>query len=551
MELFTNKIKKENFLKDKKLLLATWGCGDKDIYQCRDWIPLFEKMFGKLIVLPIRNYYYYYGKEALNAKFLDIIEKENPDYLIFGQRYNEIEIETIKKIKKISPNTKTIIEHGDDDFRFDDWGRYYALFFDYVITAKKEIEIYKQDKIPNVTFLHGVNPGFFKPMNLEKKYDVTFIGTPVVDRYEYIKFLKEKEIDIKLFGVGWQKYPNLKDIYFGELYGEDYPKIINQSKVNLNFSKTFYKKGNKGQLKARVFEVSSCGAFFLNEYTTRNIKFINDKKEITFRNKKELLKKINYYLKHEKEREKIAKEVHKYIVEHYSWESLFFEFFKKIYKDKPKPLKLPEIDKKVIKISLTELNKTPAEIKRILNETDYVILDKNNSQSLAHREYLQAYSLFISKKQISCCDYYLNSNLLGNYLIFKSKNAFNTIKNNFYQFLDINQLMITKKYFLKNFDFFKQLYLGTEKKTFSQEIIKYEKIVFVSIPLIMIKNSPKIKYEKIKENFYMPLFDKFFSFIHSKRFFNPYILNFFLFSIKGNFFILKYLFDKSSMVFKK
>jgi hypothetical protein len=550
MKLPLNKIKEEKFLKDKKLLLATWACGDKDIYQCRDWIPLFKKMFGKLIIFPIRNHYYFYGKNSLNSKLLDLIEKEKPDYLLFGHRYNEIEIETIRKIKKISPNIKTIIVHGDDDFRFDDWGRYYALFFDYVITLKKETEIYANDNLYNFVSIQGVSPDFFKPMNLEKKYDVTFIGTPIVDRPEYIRFLKENGIKVKLFGVEWQNYPDLKEIYEGILYDENYPKVINESKINLNFSKTLYKKGKSGQLKARVLEVPACGAFLLNEYTKMNLEFINKKKEINFKNKEELLEKVKYYLKHEKEREKIAKEVYDYIVKYHSWDILFSDFFKRIDKDKPKSLILPEIDKKIAKISLTELNKTPLELKKILSGIDYVLFNDSNSLSLEDRDYLQAYSLFISKKQISCCDYYVNSELLGDYLLFKSKDIFNTLNNEFYNFLNVNQLMITKKYFLNNLNSFKRLSSGIIDSEIKKKMSD-ENIVFVSIPLIRVKNIPKFKYSQLKEVFYLSFFDDFFPLIYQKKFLNSYMLKLILFSLKGNYFIIKSLFEKFSSNFNK
>jgi hypothetical protein len=546
----SEKTKSLNSLKNKKLFLATWACGDKDIYQCRDWIPFFEKMFGKVIVLPIRNYYYFYGREKLNERFLDILREEKPDYLLFGQRYNEIDVGTIRKIKEISPQTKTIIEHGDDDYRFDDWGRYYALFFDYIITTKLETEIYTKDKINRAVFLHGINPNFFRKMDVKKEYDVTFIGRPTADRPEYLKFLKENGVNITLFGGGWEKYSDLQNIYQGVLYNEDFPKIINQSKINLNFSKTLYKKGASGQLKSRIFEVPSCGSFMLNEFTTTNIEFINNTKEINFKTKEELLEKINYYLNHEKERENIAKKVQKYIVKHYSWESLLSEFFKKIDKERLHTYNLPNVNKKITKISLEELNKSMADLNPILKDSDYIFFDKGDCQSLSDREYFQAYSLFISKKQVSCCDYYSNSRLLGDYLIFKSKNAFNTLGNNFYQYLHIGQLMVTKEYFLENFDFFRQLSLGKFHSNSPTKIIKDEDIIFVSIPLVRINKFFKIKTSQIKENFYTPLFDKLFPLIHDKKFFDPYIFKFLLFSLMGNSFALEYLFNRFSLLFK-
>jgi len=110
--------------------------------------------------------------------------------------------------------------------------------------------------------------------------------------------------------------------------------------------------------------------------------------------------------------------------------------------------------------------------------------------------------------------------------------------------------MITKEYFLKNLDFFKQLYYGKINLT-PQGIIKDEDIVFVSIPLIRIKNLPKTKYEQIKENFYTLFFDKLFSLVYQKKFFNPYIFKFFLFSLMGNFFMIKYLLYRFSFNFNR
>ena len=74
-------MKFNNYFKKKKLMLSTWGCQDKDGFQGRDWIPLFKQMFGKLIIFGSRNYYYQYGKEALNKEFLEILKREKPDFL--------------------------------------------------------------------------------------------------------------------------------------------------------------------------------------------------------------------------------------------------------------------------------------------------------------------------------------------------------------------------------------------------------------------------------------------------------------------------------------
>lgn len=527
-------------LKNKKLMLSTWGCQDRDTPQCRDWIPLFQKMFGELIIFGSRNYYYAYGKESLNKEFLEILQREKPDFLLFGPSfYGQFSMETIAKIKEISPKTKTIIEFGDDDWRFEDWSRYYALFFDYIITAKKEISIYKKEKIKDVFFLHGISPHFFKKENIEKIYDVSFIGRPIADRYDFIKFLKNKEVNIKLFGIGWQNYSDLKDIYGGILHDEDYPKTINQSRINLNFSKTLYKKGEKGQLKGRILEVPACGAFLLTEYTPMGVEGINKKEEINFTTKEELLEKIKYYLKNESEREKIAKELHKYILTNYSWDILFKEFFEKIDKYPLKEFKLPKINKKTFKVSEEEINLSLSDLREKLKNFDYVYFTDKNSENLSYREYLQAYSLFISKKPISCCDYYLYSDRIGDYMLSLIKEAFyNLEKEKFLKILSINQLMVTKEFFLKNLEKFRKLFLGEQI-----EVIEEKNITFVSIPLVKIKKTIEMDYNSIKKSFHMLFIDELSHLFFQKKIFNSYIIKFLTESACGKGFMTKYLLE--------
>ena len=65
----------KELLKDRSIMLANWGCADKDTFQCRDWIPIFKKVFKETSVFSFRNHYYFYGKKQLNKNFLEILEK--------------------------------------------------------------------------------------------------------------------------------------------------------------------------------------------------------------------------------------------------------------------------------------------------------------------------------------------------------------------------------------------------------------------------------------------------------------------------------------------
>jgi spore maturation protein CgeB len=76
-------------------------------------------------------------------------------------------------------------------------------------------------------------------------------------------------------------------------------------------------------LKMGIFEVTMSGNFCLSEYTPEiedNFIIKGDKKEIdTWKTDEELLEKANYYLKHDKEREEIAKRGHDKCRNNFTW----------------------------------------------------------------------------------------------------------------------------------------------------------------------------------------------------------------------------------------
>jgi len=529
-------------LKKKKLLLATWGCKIPTSQEYRDWQPIFRKIFKELIIFSFKNEYYHSDRDNLNKNFLNLIKKEKPDYLLACPAYNELSVDSMMKMKKINPQMKTIIWFGDDDFRYDDWSRYYTLFFDFVLTAsKKNPDHYEKDGIKTAYSMTGINPKYHRPMNLKKIYDVTFIGAPLKDRYDYIKFLKDSGINIKLFGGSWQYYPDLKDIYGGFLSPEDYIKVINQTKINLNFSKTFFPSGDKGAMKGRPMEVLACNAFILNEYTTKINDFILKTPEYNFKTKEELLKKIKYYLKHEDERIRLAEFGRKEVLKDYVWEDNFKKYFKKFEENPIKKLKLPKIQKKVFKISKKEMNQSSETLRRRLKDIDYLELTNKKFNPSKNKEYLQSYSLKVSNKKISLCDYNVISESLGTTLIFLTKKSFFDLnKKSFYKLLNLNQIMVEKEYFLQNIKNFKKLYEGNPI-----DFIKDEDVVFISIPLVDVESINPINFEDMKQSFKMVFFDKLFQGFLKKRFIDIYVFNFFLKYHPAKRFMIKYFFNQT------
>ena len=74
----------QSYYKTKKMLLAHWDCGSKnDSNASQNWYPVLNNIFGKVITFSPKENYFIYGKELMNRKFLDFVEKEKPDFIFF------------------------------------------------------------------------------------------------------------------------------------------------------------------------------------------------------------------------------------------------------------------------------------------------------------------------------------------------------------------------------------------------------------------------------------------------------------------------------------
>ena len=380
-----------------------------------------------------------------------------------------------------------------------------------------------------------------KPLKIKKIYEATFIGRPKADRDEIAKYLADNGIKIGLFGWEWNNYPELKEYYKGFLNAEDYNKVINQTKINLCLTKAGYKE-EQGvyNLKAKAFEVAQTNSFQLMEYFPEFREFFNEKEIPTFRTKEELLKKVQYYLKYEKQRDEIAKKAYNKLKKKYNRIDALTKDFKKIFsKELPNQI-LPKISKKIITFSREQLNQSEQNLKQITKNYDYITFKTKHSKISSFRNYMQAYSLEKSKADISCSDYYIYSPSLGEYMLFRGDWAFRRCPKEFHKLLDINQFMVKKEFFLKNIQQFKNL---ANNKQFS--LINKENTIFISLPLIQIKKLRTINYDDMTKAFEIRFIDKLLSSTYKKNpILSPYAYKLIISSITKPF-IFKHLYKST------
>ncbi len=531
----------------KKILFAAWSSHNPNYFAHQTWDSPLRKIFDVVSFDP-QEEVDKFDKDKMNTRFLELVSKEKPDYILLWLIYDEFYPQTLFAIKKISPKTKVLNFCGDDDAQFYDYSAFNSFFVDYaLITHKEFIKPYKNKAFFSV----GTNTDQFKPLNIKKEYDVSFIGTPKTDRREFISYLMNKGVKIKVFGAGWEQYPEFKAIYGGFLDKEEYVKVINQSKINLCFNKNYLGTTHVIQ---KFFEINACNVFMLTEYCKGYSDLFKEGEELVmFKDSKELFQKVEYYLNKEKERERIAKNAYQKILAKYSSESELKSIFKQIekYGDNIPKKKLPLVENKIKKLknlSRKDLIKSNKEIANILKDSLYVSFTSKNSTILPYRDLFHITALEMFDKDISCCDTYLYARGIGDYLVLYSNLAFKILKKEeFSKLIQLEQLVIKKSFFIKNLSLFRDFAKGK-----SVNLITKENTAFVTRPFVRIRKYPNLPYNTMKKIFWTKYEHKIKSYIYNR---NPLILLYIYLAglqyILGNKLLLKHLWEKISIKSKK
>jgi hypothetical protein len=253
-----------------------------------------------------------------------------------------------------------------------------------------------------------------------------------------------------------------------------------------------------------------------------------------------MLEKINYYLKNEPEMGKIIDNAYTKINNQYGLEKELKKFFISTA-DNNDHNELPKVHGKSFIIKEKHFEISMDEINKVVSDYDYISFKLGSVEYLPYKEYLQAYSLEKTNKNISCCNYYIHSNSLGDYLLFFSREAVSLLdKKDLQNFLSLNQIMVRKQYFLDNFEKFKSIFDGE-----GIEFVNLENTALINIPLVRLNNY-KLEgdYDKIKMCFDFKFVYNLYSKIYQKKFFS--LIPFTLFGkiISGDRIIYRALKDK-------
>jgi len=195
----------------------------------------------------------------------------------------------------------------------------------------------------------AANPAVYKPYDVPRDLDVSFVGQAYGDRPAYIEHLLNNQINVRVWGHGWKidpKFPPPPECPLwrlpesvtggaggGPLDDVEMIKTYSRSKINLGFSTCgeTHQQAEKGvgggrivQVRLRDFEVPMSGGFYMVEEMEELAEFFVPGKEIVFyRSPDDMADKIRYYLSHEDERERIRLAGHHRALAQHTWRHRF------------------------------------------------------------------------------------------------------------------------------------------------------------------------------------------------------------------------------------
>jgi spore maturation protein CgeB len=260
------------------------------------------------------NWLHNFSLKFINKQLILIAQKTNPDMVIISGGHR-IHSDTVNSLRH--KGITTVLWTIDAPLNFQPIIDA-APFYDHIFCQGREaIELFEQAGIRGAKWLPmACDPEIHRPLTLSEQEiarygnDVIFVGSHYPNREKLFESLAD--FDFGIWGPGWEKLPSTsplrKLIRGGHTTPDEWMKIYNASKIVLAIH--YQDPQNRFpvyQASPRVFEAMSCGVFLISDAQKDVLSlFESGKHLIHFNSPRDLIEKIEYYLTHHEQREKIA-----------------------------------------------------------------------------------------------------------------------------------------------------------------------------------------------------------------------------------------------------
>ena len=255
-----------------------------------------------------------------------------PD-LVLALAQAPLSIETIQSLKE---NRIVTAFWFVEDYQVLEYWKAWAPHYDFFFTIQKDGNFLGELErlgVKHYAYLPmAADPETHKPMDLspgevrEFGSDLSFMGAGYYNRHQFFKGILD--FDFKIWGTGWDpNSPLWKRVQRnGErIPVEDFVKIFNASKINLNLHSSVFHEGVNPQgdfVNPRTFEIAACGAFQLVDYRSElPAVFAPDEEIVCFHNLEDLRDQIRYYLDRPEERRRIAERARSRVLKEHTYQA--------------------------------------------------------------------------------------------------------------------------------------------------------------------------------------------------------------------------------------
>ncbi|MFI4860482.1 MAG: glycosyltransferase [Phycisphaerales bacterium JB063] len=308
------------------------------------------------------------GHRAMNRRLWEVVRADRPALLFGIVRRDLIDTAVMRRISH-DTDTTTVNWFCDDHWQFETHARRWAPCFNWSVTTSHSA-FAKYRALPGVQAIQSqwaCNPDLYRPIDLPKQYDVSFVGQPYGRRRSMIEALEHAGLRVNTWGKGWPA---------GKIGQDEMIRVFNQSRVNLNFSEASSPSQSRiealfrgrwvqatktmpglwrvwdqchqrvvehkrraaleldampRQIKGRNFEVPACGGYLLTEPAEQLETYYTPDRHIgLFNDTEQLIEQVRAALRDPDERERTARDAYEHTLAHHTWQHRFRDILARV-----------------------------------------------------------------------------------------------------------------------------------------------------------------------------------------------------------------------------
>ena len=315
------------------------------------------------------------NEDALRADFSQSIydqvvqtHNEKPIDLFFSYLYSRaVESRVITDIRSLGILTLNFSCNNAHQFSTVEK---IAPLFDYCMVPERQaLQKFQEVGARPIHVQMGANQNLFQRLEKSREDSVVFVGTKYADRAAYLSAIVKSDVSLKVWGPMWQR-PEIVDLASRGIFAfragglpramrglrrlvtgwgvdqtvakvagpaltdEAMVDAYNTSAIALNFSKALLEDGDGSyvrHIRMRDFEIPMTGILGMLEFSEELEEYYDIGTEVvTFETPEDLADKARYYMKHERERVKIAEAGYQRAIQNHTWEARFRSAFLQI-----------------------------------------------------------------------------------------------------------------------------------------------------------------------------------------------------------------------------